>query len=155
VLKHHPDKKKESGTRERDIFTCITKAFEQLSDPVKRMSYDSVDPKFKDDVPVVSENNKKNFYKVFGDAIARNVQWSTKKNVPLLGDDKATFEQVNHFYQFWYDFDSWREFSYEDEENKETAQDRDERRWIEKENKAVRAKKKKEEVTRIRKLVGM
>ena len=73
--------------------------------------------------------------------------------MPKLGDENSTFEEVNDFYSFWYDFDSWREFSYEDEESKESAQDRDERRWIDKENKAIRAKKKKEEVTRVRKLV--
>ena len=32
---------------------------------------------------------------------------------------------------------------------------RDERRWIEKQNKAARQKRKKEEMTRIRQLVGM
>lgn len=153
VLVHHPDKKKGSGVQERDIFTCITKAFEILSDPVKRTSFDSVDPKFKDDIPSVTENSKKNFYKVFGDAFEKNARWSIKKKVPVLGDENATFEQVNEFYQFWYDFDSWREFSYLDEESKETATDRDERRWIDKQNKAARAKLKKEETARIRQLV--
>jgi DnaJ family protein C protein 2 len=66
----------------------------------------------------------------------------------------STFDEVNKFYQFWYDFDSWREFSYLDEESKETAQDRDERRWIDKQNKAARSKRKKEETIRIRQLVG-
>lgn len=55
---------KDAGVKERDIFTCITKAFEFLSDPVKRKSYDSVDPTFDETVPSVSESNKKNFYKV-------------------------------------------------------------------------------------------
>ena len=154
VLKHHPDKKKESGVRERDIFTCITKAFETLSDPAKRMAFDSCDPKFKDDVPPVNENSKKNFYKVFGLAFTVNGRWSIKKNVPSLGDENSTFEQINQFYSFWYDFDSWREFSYLDEESKDSAQDRDERRWIDKQNKAARAKRKKEETARIRQLVG-
>ena len=72
--------------------------------------------------------------------------------MPKLGDENSKFEEINNFYSFWYDFDSWREFSYEDEESKESAQDRDERRWIDKQNKAIRAKKKKEEVTRIRQL---
>jgi DnaJ homolog subfamily C member 2 len=40
-----------------------------------------------------------------------------------------------------------------DEESKESAQDRDERRWIDKQNKAARLKRKKEEVTRVRQLV--
>jgi DnaJ family protein C protein 2 len=76
-----------------------------------------------------------------------------KKKVPLLGDENSTFEEINDFYAFWYDFDSWREFSYLDEENKDSAQDRDERRWIDKQNKAARAKRKKEETARIRQLV--
>ncbi|KAK6175900.1 hypothetical protein SNE40_014276 [Patella caerulea] len=52
-----------------------------------------------------------------------------------------------------YDFDSWREFSYLDEEEKEKGENRDERRWIEKQNKAARQKRKKEETSRIRQLV--
>lgn len=75
VLNHHPDKKKGSGPKERDYFTCITKAFEYLSDPVKRMSFDSVDPTFDDDVPPVNEYSKKNFYKVFREALERNSRY--------------------------------------------------------------------------------
>ncbi|KAG5267141.1 hypothetical protein AALO_G00218470 [Alosa alosa] len=46
-----------------------------------------------------------------------------------------------------------REFSYLDEEEKEKAECRDERRWIEKQNRASRAQRKKEEMNRIRTLV--
>lgn len=74
--------------------------------------------------------------------------------MPKLGDEQSTFDEINDFYSFWYDFDSWREFSYLDEESKESASDRDERRWIDKQNKAARAKRKKEETTRLRQLVG-
>ena len=153
-MKHHPDKITSADSKEREYFTCITKALEILSDPIKRCAYDSVDPEFDDDVPPVSESNKKNFYKVFGEVFERNSRWSIKKHVPKLGDENSSFEEVNKFYGFWYDFDSWRQYSYLDEENKETAQDRDERRWIDKQNKAERAKRKKEEVARIRQLVG-
>ena len=154
MLKHHPDKNKNSGSKERDYFTCITKAFEILSDPIKRCSFDSVDPLFDDYTPPLNESSKKNFYKVFSKVFDENSRWSIKKKIPKLGDESATFEEVNHFYSFWYDFDSWREFSYLDEESKETATDRDERRWIDKQNKAARAKRKKEEMSRIRQLVG-
>lgn len=92
---------------------------------------------------------------MFGDAFERNTRWSIRKPVPRLGDETATFDELNEFYSFWYDFDSWREFSYLDEESKESASDRDERRWIDKQNKAARAKRKKEETVRLRQLVGM
>ncbi|NXP76943.1 DNJC2 protein, partial [Ramphastos sulfuratus] len=80
-------------------------------------------------------------------------RWSNKKNVPKLGDMNSSFEEVDAFYSFWYNFDSWREFSYLDEEEKEKAECRDERRWIEKQNRAARALRKKEEMNRIRTLV--
>jgi DnaJ family protein C protein 2 len=57
------------------------------------------------------------------------------------------------FYKFWYDFDSWREYSYLDEEDKEKGADREERRYIEKANRAQRNEMKKEEMRRVRKLV--
>lgn len=42
-----------------------------------------------------------------------------------------------------------------DEEDKDKGQDREERRWIEKQNKDIRKKRKKEEMTRIRSLVDL
>lgn len=75
--------------------------------------------------------------------------------MPEFGDDNANRDQVDSFYNFWYDFESWREFSYLDEEDKEKGQDRDERRWIEKENRTARLKRKKEEMARIRTLVDL
>ncbi|ERE86995.1 putative dnaJ subfamily C member 2-like protein [Cricetulus griseus] len=129
VLKHHPDKRKAAGEPikegDNDYFTCITKAYEMLSDPVKRRAFNSVDPTFDNSVPSKSEA-KDNFFQVFSPVFERNSR---------------------------YNFDSWREFSYLDEEEKEKAECRDERRWIEKQNRATRAQRKKEEMNRIRTLV--
>ncbi|CAF93399.1 unnamed protein product, partial [Tetraodon nigroviridis] len=168
VLKHHPDKRRAAGEQitegENDYFTCITKAMEILSDPVKRRAFDSIDPTFDNTVPSKSEG-KDNFFKVFGPVFERNARWSSKKHVPKLGTIESSFEEVDNFYSFWYNFDSWREFSYLDEEEKEKAEwrvpaltclivlIRDERRWIEKQNRASRAQRKKEEMNRIRTLV--
>jgi len=60
---------------------------------------------------------------------------------------------VDRFYSFWFEFNSWREYSYLDEEDKEKAGDKWERREIDKINKAQRKEKKAEETKRIRKLV--
>ncbi|XP_049877394.1 dnaJ homolog subfamily C member 2 [Pectinophora gossypiella] len=158
VLKHHPDKRKALGEEIRsddDYFTCITKAYEILGTPVKRRSYDSIDPLVDDNVPTPAEIKKEGFFKAFAKIFEINARWSEKKNVPLLGDENSPREQVERFYAFWYEFESWREFSYLDEEEKERGADREERRWIEKQNKAARAKLKKEEMARIRSLVDL
>lgn len=92
---------------------------------------------------------------MLGPCFKLNSRWSEKKNVPLLGNEDSERVHVERFYDFWYDFQSWREYSYLDEEDKEKGQDRDERRWIDKQNKTMRIKKKKEEMARIRQLVDL
>lgn len=156
VLRHHPDKRKAAGEEIRsddDYFTCITKAFETLSVASKRRAFDSVDSEFDDDVPSVNSSNKANFFKVFAPVFEANARWSVRSNVLLLGEVDANRDHIEGFYDFWYSFESWREYSYLDEEEKDKGQDREERRWIEKQNKAERARRKKEEMSRIRSLV--
>ncbi|XP_064545933.1 dnaJ homolog subfamily C member 2 [Drosophila montana] len=157
VLLHHPDKRKAKGEEvitDDDYFTCITKAYEILGTSKTRRSYDSVDPEFDDAFPTQTDIES-NFFDSFNKYFNLNARWSEKSNVPPFGEVDAKREEVERFYNFWYDFKSWREFSYLDEEDKEKGQDRDERRWIEKENKVARIKRKKEEMTRIRALVDL
>ncbi|GLH14137.1 Uncharacterized protein GBIM_18540 [Gryllus bimaculatus] len=156
VLRHHPDKRKALGEEIRpddDYFTCITKAWEILGNPRSRRSFDSVDPEFDDGVPSNNENSKTNFFEIFAPVFELNARWSEKRPVPKLGDLDSSRDAVEEFYAFWYNFESWREYSYLDEEEKEKGQAKEERRWIEKQNKAARAKLKKEEMSRIRLLV--
>lgn len=156
VLLHHPDKRKAAGEDVRpddDYFTCITKAYEILGNPQKRRSFDSIDPVFKDPAPPSNDHTKKHFFKVFGEAFALEARFSEKLPVPVIGGPDDPRESVEKFYDFWYNFESWREFSYLDEEDKEKGQVREERKWIEKQNKFYRAKRKKEDMTRIRNLV--
>eukprot|EP00795_Rhopilema_esculentum_P002392 gene2392-18036_t len=157
VLQHHPDKKSSRksnfevpGLNEHEYFTCITKAYEILSNVTTRRAYDSVDPTFNEDIPT---SVKGDFFETFKPVFSRNSRWSVKTPALDLGDMDSSEDYVNEFYAFWYDFDSWREFSYLDEEDKGMAESREERRWMEKQNRRKRQSRKKEELARIRLLV--
>lgn len=54
-----------------------------VGNPIKRRSYDSVDPQFDDNLPSASE--VKNFYETFDKYFKLNARWSEKKKVPSIG----------------------------------------------------------------------
>ncbi|KAJ2725997.1 Zuotin [Coemansia sp. Benny D115] len=152
VLRHHPDKKASKGSLNDDgFFKCIQKAFEILTDPVKRRQYDSVDPEIPTDIPSAKE--KGDFFKIYGPVFERESRFSNTQPVPQLGDASSAREDVEHFYSFWYSFDSWRSFEYLDKENVDGGSNRDDKRWIESKNKKERATRKKEDIQRVRNLV--
>lgn len=62
---------------------------------------------------------------------------------------------VYKFYKYWDSFESWRDFSQFDEYDVREAQDRYERRYMEKENKKRADKHIKKERARITKLVDL
>ncbi|KAI8058287.1 hypothetical protein BDF22DRAFT_652384 [Syncephalis plumigaleata] len=55
-----------------------------------------------------------------------------------------------NFYQF---FDSWRSFEFLDKEDVESAENRDEKRWLDRQNREERTKLKREDTARVRRLV--
>ena len=126
VLKHHPDKKAgQVGDANDDAFLkCIQKAFEVLTNPERRRQFDSVDPYFElmqDDVPTQSQVTKhkhpeKFFFEGFAPVFEREARFSRKQPVPMLGAYEDKKETVEAFYDFWYNFDSWRSFEYLDKE---------------------------------------
>jgi len=69
------------------------------------------------------------------------------------GIDVRTKEEVEEFYDFWYNFDSWRTFEYLDEDVPDDNEGRDHKRHIEKKNANARRKRKTEDTARLRKLV--
>jgi DnaJ family protein C protein 2 len=154
VLKHHPDKKAAAGGTEDDqFFKCIQKATEVLLDPVKRRQFDSVDEAADVEPPTKKETQKGNFYKLWGKVFDSEGRFSNKTPVPKLGNEKSTKEEVEHFYNFWYNFDSWRTFEYLDEDVPDDNENRDQKRHVERKNANARRKKKTEDTTRLRKLV--
>merc|ERR1711976_44710 len=92
------------------------------------------------------------FFIIFGSAFEKNKRWS-KHLLPPFGDENSTMEEVDDFYNAWYDFESWREFTYEQLEELERAEDSWERRMIQTELNRKNKGKRKEEVKRIRSLV--
>lgn len=125
VLKHHPDKKANSGDADNDqFFKCIQKALEILSNPEKRRQFDSVDPYYQaleDDIDA-AELTKKTakdsdaFFRKFTPIFEREARFSKSTPVPMLGTVDAPKAEVEAFYDSWYNFDSWRSFEYLDKE---------------------------------------
>lgn len=80
-------------------------------------------------------------------------RFSKVQPVPKFGDEKSTKEEVDTFYNFWYNFDSWRSFEYQDEDVPDDNENRDQKRHMERKNNNARKKKKTEDSARLRKLV--
>lgn len=73
--------------------------------------------------------------------------------MPKLGNEKSSKEEVELFYNFWYNFDSWRTFEYQDEDVPDDNENRDQKRHVERKNNNARKKKKTEDTARLRGLV--
>jgi DnaJ family protein C protein 2 len=158
ALKYHPDKLAASGMSQEEateMFKKVNLAHDVLSDPKKRRAYDSQEP-FDDTIPKASDiETDEEFFSVFSDVFQRNSKWSRTIKTPPLGSMKSNWNEVDRFYKFWYDFRSWRDFSYLDEYDPEEAESREEKRWMEKKNAKHRQKKEREEQARINNLVDL
>ncbi|CAN8099965.1 unnamed protein product [Discula destructiva] len=155
VLKHHPDKKAATGRTEDDnFFKCIQKATEVLLDPVKRRQFDSVDEGAEVEPPTKKELKAgADFYKRWGRAFKAEGRFSKVQPVPPFGDANSDKETVENFYNFFYNFDSWRSFEYLDEDVPDDNENRDQKRHQERKNANARKKRKVEDNQRLRKLV--
>eukprot|EP01147_Barroeca_monosierra_P003661 gene3661-8330_t len=159
VLKHHPDKKGEMSAAEmkktEEYFGRIQKAYELLSNEQTRRLYDSVD-EFDDDIPdILSPKERSSFFDIYGPVFDRNAKYIVEQPVPLLGNQSTSYKEVSAFYDFWNKCTSWREFGFNDDEyNLDDAECREEKRWMERQNRNARKRKKKLEIARLRRLAS-
>lgn len=158
ILVHHPDKVGAKKSEETDDtaeskFLKLQHAFEVLADEKLRRQYDSTLP-FDDQLPSEKEITPANFFEVCRPAFQKESQWAARKPVPQMGDMDEPIEQVRQFYRYWGNFESWRDYSNAGEYNLEEAQDRDERRWMQKENWKVVCKLVKQERQRVLRFVS-
>ena len=162
VLLYHPDKMHSKGHTEeecRAIFLRVQAAADTLTDTAKRRAYDSL-LDFDESIPTELEAKEASkagieaFLQLFEPVFKRNARFALKKPVPGIGSGNTPLKHVNAFYNYWINFDSWRDFTnVEREHDPDQAQSRDEKRWMQKENEKAAKKLKKQEMSRLNDLV--
>lgn len=182
ALKWHPDKNPNNQTEAKEQFQLIQQAWEVLSDPHERSWYDNhreailkggIGDNYKDEsIDLFQyfttgcfkgyEDDEKGFYavyrKVFETLVAEDSEFAKEgdsdEEVPGFGDSESSYEEVVHpFYAYWQSYSTKRSFAWLDPYDIRDAPNRRVVRLIEKENKKVRDKAKRERNEQVRNLV--
>lgn len=124
-----------------------------LLDPTKRRQFDSVDEEADVEPPTKKQLASADYYKLWSRVFKSEARFSRTQPVPTFGNEKSAKKEVDSFYNFWYNFDSWRSFEYLDEDVPDDNENRDQKRHVERKNANARKKKKAEDNSRLRKLL--
>ncbi|XP_040833391.1 dnaJ homolog subfamily C member 21 [Ochotona curzoniae] len=182
ALKWHPDKNLDNAAEAAEQFKLIQAAYDVLSDPQERAWYDNhreallkggLDGEYQDDsldllhyftVTCYSGygDDEKGFYTVYRNVfemIAKEEMESTleedMEEFPTFGDSQSDYDTVVHpFYAYWQSFCTQKNFAWKEEYDTRQASNRWEKRAMEKENKKIRDKARKEKNELVRQLVA-
>jgi DnaJ family protein A protein 5 len=181
ALKWHPDKNIDSQHEAKIQFQLIQQAYEVLSNTRERKWYDShrddivlgstSDEDLKDNVLNLFkyfsstcftgyEDDENGFYavyrRVFEKLAAEDAPWvkdESDEEIPGFGDSKISYEALRRFYAYWRSYATKRSYAWLDMFNPADAPNRQGARLIERENKRIRDKAKKERNEQVRSLV--
>eukprot|EP00962_Isochrysis_galbana_P031034 scaffold10093_cov104-Isochrysis_galbana.AAC.3 len=145
------DDEEEGEEEEEEEFKLLSAAWELLGDETRRRQYDSIDY-FNDSTPSTYReraDDPDRFYRLFGAYFSRQSKFSVHRPVPQLGDADTPLDEVQAFYQFWGNFKSWRDFTLLAEYDVAEAGDREERRWMQRNNKNKVEQMKKAEMKKL------
>ena len=154
-LIYHPDKYEEGAYNEnaKKNWLNLQEAYECLMDKEKRRIYDST-MEFDDEIPDETLPAGCDFFDIFAPIFKRNAYWHVdQKKLFDFGDADTPIEKVKKMYLSWDMFKSWRDFTVEDEYDVMQAEDRYEKRWMEKQNARMKKDLYKKERYRIQKLI--
>ncbi|KAM6470074.1 dnaJ homolog subfamily C member 21 [Liasis olivaceus] len=182
ALRWHPDKNLENAEEAAEQFKLIQAAYDVLSDAQERVWYDNhreallkggVDGGYQDDSLDVLQyftvtcysgydDDEKGFYAVYRhvfEMIAKEEEESILKEdfeeFPNFGDSQSDYDTVVHcFYAYWQSFCTRKNFAWKEEYDTRHASNRWEKRAMEKENKKIRDKARKERNELVRELVA-
>jgi len=149
---------KASNESEADqAFKALSQANSVLTDVQKRRAYDSKDAGADIDDSLPADRKPKDdadFFAMWAPVFERNARWSTNP-MPSLGGPETPIEQVLDLYDKWFDMESWRDFSMEIEDafDLDDASCREERRWMERQNKKQTETMKRNETNRINTMI--
>ncbi|XP_037385444.1 dnaJ homolog subfamily C member 21 [Talpa occidentalis] len=182
ALRWHPDKNLDNAAEAAEQFKLIQAAYDVLSDPQERAWYDNhreallkggFDGEYQDDsldllhyftVTCYSGygDDEKGFYTVYRNVFEMIVKEELEsvleedaEDFPTFGDSQSDYDTVVHpFYAYWQSFCTQKNFAWKEEYDTRQASNRWEKRAMEKENKKIRDKARKEKNELVRQLVA-
>lgn len=182
ALKWHPDKNINNEELAKEQFQLVQQAYEVLSDPQERAWYDKhreqilrgSSSEFEDNCLDVFQyftttcfkgfnDDERGFYtvysKVFDTLIEEESEFFDDKEefeaIPRFGNSTSNYDEVvGSFYSYWMSFSTRKSYVWLEPYNVNETRDRRILKLIEKDNKKVRQKAKKERNEEIRNLVS-
>jgi DnaJ family protein C protein 2 len=121
----------------KQAFLDASVAHEILTSESLRKQYDSTLP-FDEFLPAKEEVARKaktpEFYQWAQQYFDKESYFANVLPAPKFGDANTPIEELQVFYKYWLNFDSWRDFSSAGEYKLEEAEDSTDRAWMQKEN---------------------